>query len=91
DSRAAHDPRFLKPGAITPEVLSKVIKLNAIAESRGQKLSQMALAWVLRDPVVTAALIGASKPEQILENVQCLNAGPFTQEELDEIDQILAE
>ena len=91
DSRAAHDPRFLKPGAITPEVLAKVIKLNALAEERGQKLSQMALAWVLRDPVVTSALIGASKPEQILENVQCLNAGPFTQEELDRIDRILAE
>lgn len=91
DSRAAHDPRFLKPGAITPEVLSKVIQLNALAEERGQKLSQMALAWVLRDPVVTSALIGASKPEQILENVHCLDAGPFTQEELDRIDAILAQ
>ncbi len=90
DSRAAHDPRFLKPDAITPEKLEKIRALDQLAQERGQKLSQMALAWVLRDPVVTSALIGASKPEQILENVHCLDAGPFTKEELDRIDAILA-
>ena len=91
DSRAAHDPRYLKPDAITPEKLSKVRALNEIAQQRGQALSQMALAWVLRDRVVTSALIGASRPEQILENVKALDAAPFTQAELDAIDAILAQ
>ncbi len=90
DSRAAHDPRYLTPNAITPEKLEKVRALHAIAQQRGQALSQMALAWVLRDSVVTSALIGASRPEQILENVRALDAAPFTQEELDAIDAILA-
>ena len=90
DSRAAHDPRYLTPNAITPEKLEKVRALHAIAQQRGQALSQMALAWVLRDSVVTSALIGASRAEQILENVRALDAAPFTQEELDAIDAILA-
>ena len=90
DSRAAHDPRYLKPGAITEEKIAKVRALNEIARQRGQELSQMALAWVLRDPVVTSALIGASRPEQIIENVKALDAAPFTKEELDAIDAILA-
>ena len=90
DSRAAHDPRYLKPSAITPEKLDKVRALNEMAKARGQALSQMALAWVLRDPVVTSALIGASRPEQIIENVKALDAAPFTQAELDAIDAILA-
>ena len=64
--------------------------LNEMAQARGQALSQMALAWVLRDPVVTSALIGASRPEQIIENVKALDAAPFTQAELDAIDAILA-
>ena len=91
DSRAAHDPRYLKPDAITPEKLSKVRALNEIAQQRGQALSQRALAWVRRDQVVTSALIGASRPEQILENVKALDAAPFTQAELDAIDAILAQ
>ena len=89
DSRAAHDPRYLKPSSITPEKLAKIAALNEIALARGQKLSQMALAWVLRDPVVTSALIGASRPEQIVENVQALASAPFTQEELAKIDEIV--
>ena len=89
DSRAAHDPRYLKPSSITPEKLAKIAALNEIALARGQKLSQMALAWVLRDPVVTSALIGASRPEQIVENVQALASVPFTQEELAKIDEIV--
>ena len=90
DSRAAHDPRYLKPDAITEERIAKVRALGEIAAQRGQELSQMALAWVLRDPVVTSALTGASRPEQIIENVKALDAAPFTKEELDAIDAILA-
>ena len=89
DSRAAHDPRYLKPSAITEDKLDKVRALNEIAKARGQELSQMALAWVLRDDVVTSALIGASRPEQIVENVKCLDAGKFTAEELTAIEAIL--
>ena len=89
DSRAAHDPRYLKPSAITEEKLDKIRKLNAIAEARGQKLAQMALQWVLRDEVVTSALIGASKPEQILENVAALQFPALTEEELAAIDAIV--
>jgi len=90
DSRASKDPRYLKPAGITPDKLDKVAKLAEIARERGQKLSQMALSWVLRDPVVTSALIGASKPEQIIENVQAVHAAPFTSEELSRIESILA-
>jgi len=89
DSRAAHDPRYLKPSAITEDKLDKIRQLNALAEKRGQKLAQMALQWVLRDEVVTTALIGASKPEQILENVDALKAPAFTAEELALIDSIV--
>ena len=89
DSRAAHDPRYLKPSAITEEKLARVRRLNDLAARRGQKLSQMALQWVLRDEVVTSALIGASKPEQIIENVQALSFAPFTEGELSEIEDIL--
>ncbi|MBR3503857.1 MAG: aldo/keto reductase [Clostridia bacterium] len=90
DSRAGHDPRFLKPSAITEEKLAKIRALNELAAGRGQKLSQMALQWVLRDEVVTSALIGASRPSQILDNVQAVHGPAFTQDELAEIDRILA-
>ena len=90
DSRAAHDPRYLKPSDITEDKLTKIAALNKLAAARGQSLSQMALAWVLRDPVVTSALIGASRPEQILENVGAIHSAPFSVEELAEIDRILA-
>lgn len=90
DSRAGHDPRYLKPAAITEEKLARVAKLNELALSRGQKLSQMALQWVLRDEVVTSALIGASRPEQIIENVQAMNGPALTAEELALIDSIVA-
>ena len=89
DSRAGHDPRYLKPQNIRPEQLDKVARLAKIAESRGQTLSQLALSWVLRDPVVTSALIGASRPEQITENIQSVHRTEFTQEELNEIESIL--
>lgn len=89
DSRAAKPTGFLKPQAITEEKLQKIRKLNELAKSRGQTLSQMALAWVLRDGKVTSALIGASKVSQIEENVAALNNLEFSKEELDKIDEIL--
>ena len=90
DSRAARDPRFLRPSDLTDERLDKIRALNEIANQRGQTLAQMALAWTLRNDVVTSALIGASKPEQVRENVLALNASPFSSEELSAIDEILA-
>jgi L-glyceraldehyde 3-phosphate reductase len=89
DSRAAHDPRFLKPGDITQEKLGIIRALNNLAVERGQTLAQMALAWTLRDKVITSALIGASKPEQILENVEALKKPDFTVAELAKIDELL--
>ena len=89
DSRAAHDPRYLKPDAITPEKVEKAAKLNEIAQRRGESLAQMALQWVLRRPVVTSALIGASRPEQITENVHALDFPRLTEAELAQIDAIL--
>ena len=89
DSRAGHDPRYLKPEMITPEKLRKVKKLNEMARARGQSLAQMALRWELRDPVVTSALIGASRPEQILENLRAFDAPELSDDELAAIDAIL--
>ncbi len=89
DSRAAKDPRYLRAENIRQEQLQKVAKLKEIADERGQKLNQMALQWVLRDPVVTSALIGASRPEQIIDNIEAVHAAPFTQEELEKIELAL--
>ena len=91
DSRAARDPRYLKPELIKDADLRKVARLKAIADERGQTLPQMALQWVLRDEVVTSALIGASSPAQILENIECLRGAPFTEEELRRIDEAVAD
>ena len=71
-------------------MLKRLNALNEIALSRGQKLSQMALSWVLKDSGVTSVLIGASRPQQIVENAAIVNAAPFTQQELDEIERIAA-
>jgi L-glyceraldehyde 3-phosphate reductase len=90
DSRAARDPRFLKPGDITEEKIARIHSLNAMARQRGQSLAQMALAWVLRQPAVTTALIGASKTSQIDENVAAVNTPGFTSDELAQIDKLLA-
>ena len=89
DSRAVHDPRYLKPDSITEDKLQKIAKLNSLALERGQTLAQLALQWVLREPVVTSALIGASKPEQIIENIEALHAPALSEEELKIIDAIL--
>jgi len=72
-------------------MVAKLNKLNAIAERRGQKLSQLALSWVLHNPAVATVLIGASRPEQIVENAACINNLEFTTEELAEIEAVLAE
>ena len=89
DSRMARDNRFLKPDSLTKDTIKKVRALKEIADARGQKLHQLALQWVLRDGVVTSALIGASRPEQILDNAQILSAPPLTEEELRRIDAAL--
>jgi len=89
DSRAANDPRYLTPGDITPQKLAIIRALNETAQQRGQTLAQMALAWTLRDQVVTSVLIGASKPQQLEENVKALDCLKFSDAELHQIDQIL--
>ncbi len=89
DSRAASGSKFLNADQLTSEKLEKVRKLNAIAQRRGQKLSQMALAWVLRGDKVTSVLIGASKTSQIDDAVGMLANRHFTAEELAEIEAIL--
>ncbi|HIU57173.1 MAG TPA: L-glyceraldehyde 3-phosphate reductase [Candidatus Ornithomonoglobus merdipullorum] len=83
--------RFLTADRIKPELIEKVVKLNAIAENRGQSLAQMALAWNLRGGRLTSVLIGASRPSQIEENVKALDNAEFTKEELDAIDAALAD
>ncbi|HKN02600.1 MAG TPA: L-glyceraldehyde 3-phosphate reductase [Buttiauxella sp.] len=89
DSRAASGSKFLNADQLTAEKLEKVRKLNAIAQRRGQKLSQMALAWVLRGDKVTSVLIGASKISQIDDAVGMLEHRHFTAAELAEIEEIL--
>lgn len=86
-SRASKN-HFLKESQITPELMAKISALNEIAKERGQSLAQMSLAWVLKNPAVTSVLIGASSPEQILDNLKCTKASPFTKEELTKIDEI---
>ena len=88
DARAARDPRFLKPEHITEEKLGKIRQLDALARARGQSLAQMSLAWVLRNPAITSALIGASKVGQIEENVATLKNLAFSPDELAKIDRI---
>jgi len=90
DSRAVRDGRFLKPEHITKEKIVMLQKLNEVAKQRGQTLSQMALAWVLRHGRVHSCIIGASRPEQIVENVKALENTSFTPEELKQIDTIIA-
>src|SRR5882757_6792848 len=89
DSRAGHDQRFLRPSDITDAVLAKTKKLNGLAQSRGQTLAQMSLAWVLRHKVVTSALIGASRVSQVDDCVGATKNLNFTGEELAQIEQIL--
>lgn len=89
DSRAAHS-KFLKPEAITEQKLGQIKKLNDMALARGQKLSQMALAWVLRGDRITSVLIGASRTSQIEDAVGMLENRHFSAEEISAIERILA-
>ena len=88
DSRIRRDGRFLKESAITEDRVSQIKALQEIAMERGQSLAQMALSWILRDGEVTSVLIGASRPEQIRENVKIVERTNFTAEELERIDRI---
>ena len=88
DSRVKTDGRFLNEASISQEKLVKIKKLNEIAEKRGQSLAQMALSWVYCHEGITSVLIGASKPEQIIENLKMTKNLHFTEEELHEIDRI---
>ncbi|HEX7940172.1 MAG TPA: aldo/keto reductase, partial [Gemmatimonadaceae bacterium] len=90
DSRAAKPHGFLKREQITDETLAKVRRLHDCARARGQTLAQMALAWVLRRPEVTSALIGASRPSQIEDAIGALANRTFTSDELTAIEDILA-
>ncbi|MFC2148701.1 L-glyceraldehyde 3-phosphate reductase [Bacteroidota bacterium] len=88
-SRASKADSYLQSTDITPEKIAKVKRLNEIAESRGQKMAQLALAWVLRDKRVTSVIIGASKVSQIEDAVGILDKMEFTTEELQLIEEIL--
>lgn len=89
DSRAKQEAGALSENAVTPELVEKLKKLNQIAGDRGQSLAQMALSWTLRNPRVTSALIGASRPDQIVENVKAAEKVTFASDELDAIEAIL--
>lgn len=89
DSRVRTDGRFLNERSLVPEKLAKIEKLNKLAERRGQTLAQMALSWVYSREGITSVLIGASKSEQILENIKMTENINFTTEELSEIDSIV--
>ena len=91
DSRAAKPHGFLRPEDVTADKISKVKRLNTIAQQRGQSMAQMALAWVLRHPEMTSVLIGASRISQINDAVGALNNIAFSSEELKEIENILIE
>ena len=86
DSRIRTDGRFLKESTLTEEKLEQIRALNAIAAARGQTLAEMALAWILKDGQVTSVLIGASRPEQILDDLKALDNTVFTPDELRAID-----
>ena len=88
DSRIRKDGRFLKESVLTPERLDQIQRLNDLAAQRGEKLADMALGWLLQHKEVTSVLIGASKPQQILDNVKAIHCAPFTAEELRLIDEI---
>ena len=83
--------KSLKPRMISPRAIESVKALDAIAQARGQTLAQMAIAWVLREEKITTALIGASKPEQVVDCVGAIGNLTFTPEELTEIDRVAAE
>jgi L-glyceraldehyde 3-phosphate reductase len=89
DSRAGKPHGFLKSDQVTEEKLARVRKLNEVAQSRSQSLAQMALAWVLRHPGMTSALVGASSVKQVEDNIAAIKNLAFTKDELDKIESIL--
>ncbi len=89
DSRAVKDGRYLKTEQIDKILISKVNKLNEIALSRNQSLAQMAIAWLLKDARITSVLVGASKPEQLLDSLKALDNLKFSSKNLKEIENIL--
>jgi len=88
DSRIARDHRFLQKSALTPERLEQIQGLDRLAKERGQTLAQMALSWVLRDKKVCSVIIGASRPEQIIENISAIRQTSFSEEEIALINKI---
>lgn len=88
DSRIRTDGRFLKESALDGHRLDQIRRLNDLASQRGEKLCDMALGWLLQHDEVTGVLIGASKPQQILDNIKAISCAPFTEEELKLIDEI---
>ncbi len=88
DSRIRTDGRFLQESTLDAHRMAQIRALNDLAAQRGEKLSVMALGWLLAQKEVTSVLIGASKPRQILDNVQAISCAPFSQEELRKIDEI---
>ena len=91
DSRVKTDGRFLNQNSIQEKTIARVHKLNNLALQRGETLAQMALKWVLKDNDVTSVLIGASKPDQILDNLGVQKGSPLSGKELELIDRICAE
>ena len=91
DSRMKTDGRYIKEWVLSEKRLLQIRKLNDLAAQRGQTLAEMALAWVLRDGVVTSVLIGASRPQQIIDNIKATENTYFTTEELQIIDGIYLE
>lgn len=91
DSRVRTDGRFLQESRIDKPTIEKIQKLNEIAKGRDQTLAEMALSWLLKEDVVTSVLAGASKPEQILDNIKAVENVTFTQDELKAIEQISME
>jgi L-glyceraldehyde 3-phosphate reductase len=89
DSRANRRIAYLNANDVTEDVVARVRKLNIMAQKRGQTMAQMALSWVLRKPMITSALVGASSPEQIEDSIQALQNLEFSFEELRAIDEIL--
>ena len=89
DSRAGHDPRYLKPAMIDEKLCACTAALSDIAKERGQTLAQLALQWTLRDKVVTSALIGASRAQQVIENIQALSFPALTEDELARIENAI--
>lgn len=90
NSRAGHDDGYLSKDAVTPAVQAALRQLNEIAQRRGQSLAQMALSWTLRSDRVTSTLIGASRPEQIVENLKAIEQTSFGDVEREAVEAVLA-